>query len=66
MTTMTLRNGVDVDRLVQTIGAIQEDENVGRFTFKARTAWKDGGTSVGRSPRSCTWGRSEPGRRVTC
>jgi uncharacterized OsmC-like protein len=45
MTTMTVRNGVDVDRLVATIGAIGEDPNVGSFTFKATTTWQDGGTS---------------------
>jgi uncharacterized OsmC-like protein len=45
MTTMTVRNGVDVDRLVATIGAITEDPNVGSFTFKATTTWQDGGTS---------------------
>jgi len=44
MTTTTMRNGVDVDRLIQTIGAIGDDPNVGRFTFKARTAWEDGAT----------------------
>lgn len=46
MKTMTVRNGVDVEQLVQTIGAIGEDANVGRFTFKARTAWQDGAASV--------------------
>lgn len=45
MTTMTVRNGVDVDRLVQTIGAIGEDPNVGRFTFRSATTWQDGGSS---------------------
>jgi uncharacterized OsmC-like protein len=47
MTTMTVRNGVDVDRLVGTIGAIAEDANVAQFTFRAKTDWKDGGTSRG-------------------
>lgn len=42
MTTTTMRNGVDVEQLVQTIGAIGEDPNIARFTFKARTAWEDG------------------------
>ena len=42
---MTVRNGVDVDRLVATIGAIGEDPNVASFTFKATTTWQDGGTS---------------------
>ena len=46
MATITVRNGVDVDRLVQTIGAIGQDSNIGRFTFKARTDWSDGGTST--------------------
>ena len=45
MTTMTVRNGVDVDRLVQTIGAIGEDPSIGRFTFKTRTTWEDGAAS---------------------
>jgi uncharacterized OsmC-like protein len=45
MTTITVRNGVDVDRLVATIGAIGEDPNVARFTFKSRTMWQDGGNS---------------------
>lgn len=46
-TTMTT-NGVDVDRLVQTIGAIEKDPGIGNFTFKARTDWTTGGTSAGR------------------
>ncbi len=45
MTTMTVRNGVDVDRLIATIGAIGEDPNVARFTFKAATTWQDGARS---------------------
>jgi uncharacterized OsmC-like protein len=44
--TTTVRNGVDVDRLVQTIDAIGQNPEIGRFTFKARTDWKDGGTST--------------------
>jgi uncharacterized OsmC-like protein len=43
--TTTIRNGVDVERLVQTIGAIGEDADVARFTFKARTTWQGGGAS---------------------
>ena len=46
MATTTVRNGVDVDRLVQTIGAIGQDSNIGRFTFKARTDWTHGATST--------------------
>ncbi|HZD18702.1 MAG TPA: OsmC family protein [Actinomycetota bacterium] len=45
MQTTTVRNGVDVERLVATIGAIGEDPNIARFTFKARTQWQDGASS---------------------
>lgn len=47
MQTTVVRNGVDVDRLVQTIGAIGEDPNIARFTFRAKTAWQDGAGSRG-------------------
>lgn len=46
MATTTVRNGVDVDQLVQTIEAIKGDPNVGSFTFKAATNWEKGGTST--------------------
>ena len=36
MATTTTRNGVDVDRLVATIGAIQADSSVATFTFRPR------------------------------
>jgi uncharacterized OsmC-like protein len=46
MTTTTVRNGVDVGRLVQTIDAIKEDPAVAGFTFRSRTTWREGGTST--------------------
>lgn len=46
MATTAVRNGVDVDRLVQTIDAIKNDPNVARFTFKASTSWSEGGNST--------------------
>ncbi|MGH2700004.1 MAG: OsmC family protein [Actinomycetota bacterium] len=46
MTVATVRNGVDVDQLVQTIDAIKGDESIAGFTFKADTRWKEGSTSV--------------------
>lgn len=45
MATVTVRNGVDVDRLVGTIDAIKGDAGIARFTFRARTDWEDGGRS---------------------
>jgi uncharacterized OsmC-like protein len=46
MATTTVRNGVDVDRLVQTIDAIKGDSGIAGFTFRSTTTWKDGGTST--------------------
>jgi hypothetical protein len=48
MTTTTVRNGIDVDQLMQTIEATQNDEAVGTFTFRASSRWEDGPCNVGR------------------
>jgi uncharacterized OsmC-like protein len=48
MATTTTRNGVDVDRLVATVGAVQSDPNVARFTFRARSTWDSGGRNKGQ------------------
>lgn len=42
MATVTVRNGIDVDQLVATIGAIKEQPSISTFTFKATTTWKEG------------------------
>lgn len=47
MSTVTVRNGIDVDQLVGTIEAIKEDPNLGAFTFRARSTWKAGTHNVG-------------------
>jgi len=47
MATMTMRNGVDVERLVATVGAVQGDPKIGQFTFRARSSWETGGRSRG-------------------
>ena len=47
MATITIRNGVDVDRLVATVGAVQGDQNVAKFTFRARSSWETGGRNRG-------------------
>lgn len=35
-------NGVDVSRLMETVGAIQKDPSLGEFRFRARNRWLDG------------------------
>jgi uncharacterized OsmC-like protein len=47
MPTVTVRNGIDVDQLVATVDAIKEDPNLGAFTFRARSTWKEGTHNVG-------------------
>lgn len=42
MATVTVRNGINVEQLVATIGAIKEQPSISTFTFKATTVWKDG------------------------
>jgi uncharacterized OsmC-like protein len=47
MATVTIRNGVDLDRLVATVAAVQGDPNVAKFTFRARSSWETGGRNRG-------------------
>lgn len=42
-TQMQTVNGVDVGRLVETIGAVTEDTTLAEFHFRARNEWIDGG-----------------------
>lgn len=48
MPTTTLRNGIDVDQLMGTIEATQDDAAVGTFTFRASSSWEDGTYNTGR------------------
>ncbi len=47
-TTTTVRNGINVDQLMETIEATQSDPAVGTFTFRASSSWQDGTHSIGR------------------
>lgn len=47
MATTATRNGVDVDRLVATIGAVQQDPALAKLTFRAQSEWEVGGRSRG-------------------
>ncbi len=46
--TATIRNGIDVDQLVETIDAIKQDPEIGSFTFRASSHWQDGTYNVGQ------------------
>lgn len=51
MATATVTNGIDVPQLVQTIEAIKQDAQLGSFTFRAASTWKEGTHNVGRIGR---------------
>ena len=64
MATTTQRNGIDVDRLVQTIDAIKGDPAVARFTFRATTNWAEGGASTTEISSFRHMGADTPHARV--
>jgi uncharacterized OsmC-like protein len=43
MTTQTVLNGVNVEQLVATVGAIKDNPELARFNFRAKTKWQGGG-----------------------
>lgn len=45
--TITLRNGINVDQLLETIEAVEDDPAVGSFTFRASSRWEDGTFNTG-------------------
>ncbi|HWO72737.1 MAG TPA: OsmC family protein, partial [Dehalococcoidia bacterium] len=45
MTTATIRNGVNVSQLTETVEAIKRQPELARFSFRARTVWETGGRS---------------------
>jgi uncharacterized OsmC-like protein len=45
MTTAQTLNGVNVETLVATVGAVKNNPQLARFTFRAQTKWIEGGHS---------------------
>lgn len=64
MATTTVRNGVDADRLAQTIDAIKQDEEAAQFTFKARTKWNEGAHSTAEITSLVHAGQEQPHQSV--
>lgn len=46
ITTANIKNGVNVDQLVDTINAVQENAELAKFEFRAKTNWIEGGHCV--------------------
>lgn len=63
MSTITARNGIDVDQLVETIDAIEGNPDLGAFTFRAKSTWDEGTHNVGEI-RGFTHAGSEDGTRT--
>ncbi len=51
MSTLTVKNGIDVDQLLTTIDAVKNDPTVGSFTFHASSHWEEGTRNQGRIGR---------------
>lgn len=47
MSTITVKNGIDVDQLLETINAIKEDPHLGTFSFRAKSSWQSGTQNLG-------------------
>ncbi len=45
-TTENIKNGVNVDQLVETIGAVQSNAELAKFQFRSKNNWIDGGHCV--------------------
>ncbi len=46
ITTENVKNGVNVDQLVDTIGAVQTNPELAKFEFRSKNNWIDGGHCV--------------------
>ncbi|RYC53069.1 OsmC family protein [Flagellimonas olearia] len=46
ITTANIKNGVNVDQLVDTINAVQENPELAKFEFRAKNNWIEGGHCV--------------------
>lgn len=60
--TATTSNGVDVEQLMETIRAIEEDPDQASFTFRASTRWRGGTHNRGRVGRFIHAGREDTSR----
>jgi uncharacterized OsmC-like protein len=60
--TVTIRNGIDVDQLLATIRAVQDDPAAGTFTFRASSRWQDGTYNIGEIGRFVHAGHEDESR----
>lgn len=62
-TTATVRNGIDLDQLTETVEAIKQDPNLAAFRFRATSSWEKGTRNRGEIGSFVHAGREDASRR---
>ncbi len=65
ITTANYKNGVNVDQLVETIQAIQENPSLAKFEFRTKTNWIEGGHCVTSAKEFYGAGQEDETRQET-
>jgi len=64
-TTENIKNGVNVNQLVETIGAVQQNPELAKFEFRAKNNWIDGGRCVSSIKEFYGVGQEDTSRQET-
>lgn len=65
ITTANIKNGVNVDQLVETIGAVQSNPELAKFEFRSKNEWIDGGHTVSKIKSFYGVGAEDTSRQET-
>ncbi len=65
ITTANVKNGVNVDQLVETIGAVQQNPELAKFEFRSKNDWIEGGHCVSNIKSFYGVGQEDTSRQET-
>ncbi|MFS4446832.1 OsmC family protein [Maribacter sp. 2307UL18-2] len=65
ITTANIKNGVNVDQLVETIGAVQGNPELAKFEFRTKNNWIEGGHCVSSMKSFYGVGQEDTTRKET-
>jgi len=65
ITTANIKNGVNVDQLVETIGAVQGNPELAKFEFRTKNNWIEGGHCVSSMKSFYGVGQEDTSRQET-
>ena len=65
ITTENIKNGVNVDQLVDTIGAVQQNPELAKFQFRSKNDWINGGHCVSSIKSFYGVGQEDTSRQET-